>query len=737
MTGSGQSCGRGGHDFRRGRTSQSVPATLGSIWGTCNVVFQPGSLGVAFDGQGNVTRVLPGFQFQAAGASVGWRIRNIDGRPFTAPLLRESISGELPYTITFVTADGQGPVDSRHAVVVFRPGRLGVRVDDDGLIVELRNGSQAEISGVLVGWGFHLINARVYTESTLNEHALGNQPYRVTFTKGTGGVTDPDSDFLNGVLITPDAGPAHPVEESRLGEGPCATEAQPAENDNLHLRSPAAIGCVVDKTPGFGTLCMRKDGRVCFHTYRHLLARRIRMSNMCNLCGRQGTAYCCSEACDFDVCHACWEHKMPEIAPVAVEHQKCENHCSVRVRAGADCTRDIWRGPAKGWGCIAPLCAETRGTRAFSVLVKRLEPDSVVRIGWVASGDDGVTGANYQGWWYYAAAGFGQHGWKMNQGKCERYGELFHEGDVLTAVITGGAMAFMKNHLDLGCAFQAHTPHHYRPAVALKRGAQVELLSSPYVKSAKLDTQEPWKAATQLRDDGAGNYIFGFLEDLEAVFIKTLGTELQSSPHESPCRALHLPYAQVVRWLSVRSTSFPCFRKAVPSNLSVWVPAQCRDGWEEEYAEQHRSVNVSVSASAFSDIDMWALSDLMASWAASRWFPCNNSLSGLRHELDAAQVLDARFCEILCALQISPVDMDDLLRRGLEHAEIKEIGVKTWPGGMMNVPSMDTRNSTPTLQHIYVGPGLLIPARASSGLSTRCTSSSTASRTAACRNTNG
>jgi len=709
MAGGGR-FGRKRHDFRQGTAFQSSRDA-------CSVVFQPGSLGVAFDGQGNVTKVLPGCQFQIAGISAGWRIRNIDGHPFTATLLKKFINGGLPYTITFLTPDGQGLVDSRY--VVFRPGRLGVRVDSDGLIVEVRHGSQAQVSGVLVGWAFHMINGRVYTESTLNEHALGNQPYRVTFTKVNAGVSVLDAGYgvSIGVLNALEAGPAHPIEESEHGDGLSATDAQPAGNGTVPLRSTQGTSSVVDKSPGFGTLCMRDDGLVCFHIHRHLLARRLRINSICNLCGRQGTAYCCNEACDFDVCQACWEHKMPEIVPVAVEEQKHEGHHYVRARADNQCTRDvIWRGPAKGWGCIAPPCAEAHGKQTFSVLVRRLEPDSVIRIGWIASGDEDAAGVHYQGWWYYAATGFGQHGWKMNQGKLQRYGDFFREGDVLTAVITWGRMAFMKNHIDQGCAFQVSTQHMYRPAVALKRGAQVELLTSHYAESVELETQGPWKAPRHVRDDDVVNFNFGFLEDLRAVFVKTYGKAAHSSPRDSLCRSLYVCYSQITRCLSVKSDSFPHFMTAVPSNVSLWIPAQCRVGWEEEQAEEHRSVTICVSASAFSEIDMWALSELMTSWAASQRFPCNSTLSGLKHELDAAQVLDAHFSDILCSLQVSPVDMDDLLRRGLEPAEIREIGLKTWPGGMMKVPAIDTRDDIPSLQHIYVGQGLLIPARAPSGL---------------------
>merc|ERR1711924_353036 len=112
----------------------------------------------------------------------------------------------------------------------------------------------------------------------------------------------------------------------------------------------------------------------------------------------------------------------------------------------------------------------------MGVKVRRLPHDAVIRLGWVTdSGEDLVT-LSPSGWGYYSSPSFGAHGWKANGGSFQRYGEGFADGDVLTACVSGGGMAFRRNGQTLGTAFTGPALADYRPAFALRRGAEVEIM---------------------------------------------------------------------------------------------------------------------------------------------------------------------------------------------------------------------------------------------------------------------
>eukprot|EP00746_Dinoflagellata_sp_MGD_P008185 gnl/MRDRNA2_/MRDRNA2_116347_c0_seq1.p1 gnl/MRDRNA2_/MRDRNA2_116347_c0~~gnl/MRDRNA2_/MRDRNA2_116347_c0_seq1.p1 ORF type:complete len:474 (-),score=73.36 gnl/MRDRNA2_/MRDRNA2_116347_c0_seq1:66-1487(-) len=84
----------------------------------------------------------------------------------------------------------------------------------------------------------------------------------------------------------------------------------------------------------------------------------------------------------------------------------------------------------------------------------------------------------------------------------------------------------------------------------------------------------------------------------------------------------------------------------------------------------------------------------------------------------AALLLDGEFQNLLDSLVLSDIDFNELVeQRGFLTSQIEKIGFKTWPGGMMQVPFMQSCKQI-GIKNINVHPALLIPSRTQDGLIT-------------------
>lgn len=153
----------------------------------------------------------------------------------------------------------------------------------------------------------------------------------------------------------------------------------------------------------------------------------------------------------------------------------------------------VWRGRPRGWSCLAASFKPSSGRHAFSVRVRKLPRDGVVRIGW--SQADVCTPFN--GWFYLASGGcFGRGSYlslpsAASSRGCswQPYGRVFTEGDVLTACVDRGLVTFRLNDQNQGCSFPVPSAD-YRPVVAMKRGAEVELIETNADPAAFFATPE-------------------------------------------------------------------------------------------------------------------------------------------------------------------------------------------------------------------------------------------------------
>jgi len=170
-----------------------------------------------------------------------------------------------------------------------------------------------------------------------------------------------------------------------------------------------------------------------------------------------------------------------------------------------------WQGRPRGWCCLRGGDRRPGGQHAFSIRILFLPPDSVVRIGWTTGGE-----SPFDGWCYYASPScFGSTGWKASGELGQRcwvpYGEPFYGGDVLTACIDQGTISFRRNGVDLGIAFRVRTELSCRPLVAMKRGAQVELLPADTVPADMFVTPERSRGmAWEARLNRRGNTLVMF-----------------------------------------------------------------------------------------------------------------------------------------------------------------------------------------------------------------------------------
>jgi len=140
--------------------------------------------------------------------------------------------------------------------------------------------------------------------------------------------------------------------------------------------------------------------------------------------------------------------------------------------------RHCYRGAERGWTCISGVARASTGSSAFSVFIRRMPADSAIRVGWISEEGDLLVGQSQEGWGYHASRSYGDHGWKAHQGRFTRYGEAFGEGDTITAVVQQGAISFLRNGRQLGVAFKVpEAPGGFRPAVALRRAAEVHLMA--------------------------------------------------------------------------------------------------------------------------------------------------------------------------------------------------------------------------------------------------------------------
>lgn len=143
--------------------------------------------------------------------------------------------------------------------------------------------------------------------------------------------------------------------------------------------------------------------------------------------------------------------------------------------AGEQLHRGVWRGRPQGWSCLAAGFKEVGSRSVFSVRVRKLPRDGVIRIGWTEAEVCGPT----NGWFYLASGGcFGStsRAATPTQHKGQPYGQRFREGDLLTACMDRGIVSFRLNDRSLGHAFALPSSVKLRPIVCLKRSAEVELL---------------------------------------------------------------------------------------------------------------------------------------------------------------------------------------------------------------------------------------------------------------------
>lgn len=152
----------------------------------------------------------------------------------------------------------------------------------------------------------------------------------------------------------------------------------------------------------------------------------------------------------------------------------------------------VWEGRPSGWTCLAgPF--KPQGRHAFSVRVRSMPKDSVIRIGWTAA----EVCTPFNGWTYLASGGcFGKGSWASQAHENSSrgctwmpYGKWFGEGDVVTACIDRGVITFQVNDIPQGIAFRV-AEASFRSLVALKRGAEVELLEADVHHSAIFATPE-------------------------------------------------------------------------------------------------------------------------------------------------------------------------------------------------------------------------------------------------------
>jgi hypothetical protein len=116
--------------------------------------------------------------------------------------------------------------------------------------------------------------------------------------------------------------------------------------------------------------------------------------------------------------------------------------------------------------------------------VGALPPGAIIRIGWSTA--DSCT--PFDGWFFYSSSdSFGGSAWfSSSQSSWTRYGKKLDKDDVVTAYFDRGVISFRRDREFLGCApstfgigsvtLSAGTMSEIRPVVALKRGAEVQLM---------------------------------------------------------------------------------------------------------------------------------------------------------------------------------------------------------------------------------------------------------------------
>jgi len=92
------------------RTKEASPKAGEDKKADIEVVFQPGSVGLGFDTNALVIRVIDGTQAQQKGLKPGMRIVSINGEPFTTSAIGERAKGESDYTIVLQAAQEDAKV---------------------------------------------------------------------------------------------------------------------------------------------------------------------------------------------------------------------------------------------------------------------------------------------------------------------------------------------------------------------------------------------------------------------------------------------------------------------------------------------------------------------------------------------------------------------------------------------------------------------------------------------------
>jgi len=143
----------------------------------------------------------------------------------------------------------------------------------------------------------------------------------------------------------------------------------------------------------------------------------------------------------------------------------------------------VWHGRLRGWCTLTGAPRQSGGRHAFSVRVRDLPKDAVLRIGWTL--DDGV--APHAGWGCYSDGGcFGGHCWQSASESWSLVDYPFRRGDVLTACVDQGYISFQRNGSRLGAGHRAPSNGQFRPHIAMRREAEIEILPADSVDLADL-----------------------------------------------------------------------------------------------------------------------------------------------------------------------------------------------------------------------------------------------------------
>jgi hypothetical protein len=132
------------------RTKEASPKAgeekaVGAVKADIEVVFQPGSVGLGFDTNALVTRVIDGTQAQRKGLKPGMRIVSINGEPFTTSAIGQRAKRESDYTVVLQVAQE----DAKAAEVVNEEAKAAeaVKVEAKAAEAVKEDPKAAEVDG--------------------------------------------------------------------------------------------------------------------------------------------------------------------------------------------------------------------------------------------------------------------------------------------------------------------------------------------------------------------------------------------------------------------------------------------------------------------------------------------------------------------------------------------------------------------------------------------------------------